>query len=124
MTVKEGLTDKMNTCIRTSMSLITKHGSPISGREQEFSHPRAFWTRFIEESQASSQISIRLIFREDAASVGKGLASCYPPRVTGSGAPAEKFQPLYLLIGKSSKLDNEKSKGQNRERNIAIGHLC
>ena len=90
----------------------------------ELSGPGSAPGQLIEESQASSQISIRLIFREDAASVGKGLASGYTPRITGSGAPAEKFQPLYLLIGKSSKLDNEKSKAQNRERNIATGHLC
>jgi len=35
-------------------------------------------------------MSIRLIFREDAASVITVLASDYPPQVTGSSAPAEK----------------------------------
>ena len=76
MTIKEGLTDKTNTHIGTSVSLFTKHGGPIPGREQEFSHPRALPIRFSPWAASQigpcvlSKMTIRLILTEDAASIG------------------------------------------------------
>lgn len=123
MTIKEGLTDKM--CAgHEDLSVPHKMWSPHPWRGTGIQPLAAVQTisasgPLLKEARGSLPLIDKhlLIFRKDAAIMGPQCRAGYPPGITGSGVPAKKIQPLYLLLGRGSNLDNEKNKGQNSERN-------